>query len=275
MNKLSLTLLCLLAFFSSCNNDEKKLHEKLNAITNQEITGNKQLSKGVSLDLYKEIELKMNKAYVASLKNLIDNSFEMQLETFQDNEQGVISGYKYMFKYIVSNEQEWNDMQTQLSDRYFNSLIIQQKANELSNEHIKDITNLRSQFYSGKSGMKAPQLSLLRIPKSEIFLGGLDEHSGRNLALEIGTTILDILLGLLLTWIVVNIIGYVVTGPIGCLISIISFIIVMVISVLFTNYNDDKLIQSLRDQNKSISIDYDEIHKKLDKNTISFYDKIK
>ena len=275
MKKLIFILFSALCLFSSCESDEDRLHAKLDEIASQGITANKQLAKGASLDQYREIELKMNAAHIASLQKLIDNNFETQLKTFEDYELGVISGYRYMFKYIFSNKQEWEDVQTQLSDRYFNSLILQQKANELSNEHIKDIKNLRSQFYSSKFGVHEPKLEVLDIPKSEIFLGGLDDHSGRNLVIEIGTAILDILLGIFIVWIVVNILGYATTGPVGCVISIVSFIIMMIISVLCTNYNDGNLIDLLKEQNKKISIDYDNIHQTLDQNTNLFYERVK
>ena len=106
-------------------------------------------------------------------------------------------------------------------------------------------------------------------------MGGLDDHSGRNLVIEIGTAILDILLGIFIVWIVVNILGYATTGPVGCVISIVSFIIMMIISVLCTNYNDGNLIDLLKEQNKKISIDYDNIHQTLDQNTNLFYERVK
>jgi len=275
MKKVFYTMLSILTFMTSCESDEDKLHEKLNEIAQHEISANRQLAKSTSLAQYKDIELKMNAAYVASLQDLVEKNFETQLEKFEENELGVIAGYEYMFKYICSNRQEWDDIQTQLSDRYFNSLIIKQKANELSNKHIKDIKNLRSQFYSSKSGVHEPRLSVLDIPKSEVFIGNLNEHSGTNLAIEIGTTILDILLGIFLVWLVVNVLGYATTGPVGCMISIVSFVIMMIISIICINYNDSNLIDSLKKQNQNISIDYDSIHKSLDQNTIQFYDKIR
>ena len=49
----------------------------------------------------------------------------------------------------------------------------------------------------------------------------------------------------------------------------------MVISILCTNYNDGKLVDSLKAQQDSIVLDYDTLHKSLDNNTIDFYESLK
>ena len=97
-------------------------------------------------------------------------------------------------------------------------------------------------------------------------------HSRNNVAIEIGTTILDYLLGVLLVWIVVTIIGYSTTGPVGCGISIFSFVIMVVVSVCLTQYNDNLLLESLRHQKKENAVDYNSILQKLNNNTIKFYE---
>ena len=87
-----------------------------------------------------------------------------------------------------------------------------------------------------------------------------------------GTTILDYLLGLLLIWIVVNIIGYAITGPVGCGISIVSFVIMVVVSVCLTHYNDNSLLESLRQQKQENTVDYNSILYNLNNNTAKFYE---
>lgn len=273
--KLSFILSFILLICSCSGSDEEKLIERLDQIADQEIKANKDLAKGASLEQYREIELKMNESYIESLKALVENNYTQQLETFEENELGVIAGYQYMFKYISSSDQEWEDTQTQLSDRYFNSLILKQKANELSDSHIEDIQNLRSQFYSSKKGVSAPQIAVLDIPKSEIFIGSLSSHSKNNLAIEIGTTILDILLGILITKIIVDIIGLAMTGCVAWFVPILTFVIMILISIPLTSYNDGQLLDSLREQETSITIDYGDIHSLLDQNTNRFYGKIK
>ena len=98
------------------------------------------------------------------------------------------------------------------------------------------------------------------------------DHSRNNVAIEIGTTILEYLLGLLIIWIVVNIIGYATTGPVGCGISIFSFIVMIVVSVCLTHYNDNSLLESLQQQKQENTVDYNSILQKLNNNTAKFYE---
>ena len=274
MIKKVLLFVFALLLFSCSNQQEKELRESIANINSNEVKDIKDMH-GATLSQYKDQEKKLTVNYIKGLKEIVEKSFDRQIEEFEDNELGVLSGYKYMFKYIISSEQEWTDLQLQLSDRYFNSMSLQQEAYEYSNEYIDQIKELRVQFYKDKSGVNTPQVEVLQIPRNQIFVGGLDKHSRTNLAIEIGTAILDWLLGILIVWIVVNIIGYATTGPVGCVISIVSFIIMMVISILCTNYNDGKLVDSLKAQHDSIVLDYDTLHKSLDNNTIEFYESLK
>lgn len=260
--------------FSCYNQQEKALRESIANISSNEVKEAKTMH-GATLAQYKDQEKILTDNYIKGLKDIVEKCFDHQLKAFEDNELGVISGYKYMFKYFVSSEQEWIDLQLQLSDRYFNSISLQQEAHEYSNEYIKQIKELRTQFYKDKSGDNTPQIKVLQMPRNQIFVGGLDEHSGTNLAIEIGTAILDWLLGILIVWIVVNIFGYATTRCVGCVIPIVSFIIMMLISISLTNYNDGKLVDSLKAQHKSFVLDFDALHKSLDKNSIDFYDSLK
>lgn len=278
-----LTVLSVVLMFSCSNDQERKLRGKMAQSEPKETKARKSL-KGASLEQYKEQEEKLTENYINGLKELIDNSFEKQLEEFEDNELGVIAGYKYMFKYITSSEQEWTDLQLQLSNKYFNTLSVQQMAHEYSNEYIQDIKNLRSQIYTSKKGINAPKIEVLQIPQNKVFVDGFSEHSGTNLAIEIGTTVLDILLGALITSLIPFVIGLVlVVLPIpeptsklaGCAAAIISFIIMMIISIVCTCYNDGKLMDSLREQKESISIDYQQLEQSLNQNTKQFYDTLK
>lgn len=262
-------LLCVVSF--SCSNSEE---EKLRVKMSEEATIVQKDSRELSdtqISQYKDLELAANKEYIKELKVLIDSSFEKQLGHFEDEELGVIVGYRYMFKYIFMNEEKWTDLQIQLGDRYFNSLNTEQTALLLSLNHAQKVKDLRIK-YKGIKASTAPKMQVLNLPNSKVYLGSLINHSRNNVAIEIGTTILDYLLGLLLIWIVVNIIGYAITGPVGCGISIVSFVIMVVVSVCLTHYNDNSLLESLRQQKQENTVDYNSILYNLNNNTAKFYE---
>lgn len=262
-------LLCVVSF--SCSNSEE---EKLRVKMSEEATIVQKDSRELSdtqISQYKDLELAANKEYIKELKVLIDSSFEKQLGHFEDEELGVIAGYRYMFKYIFMNEEKWTDLQIQLGDRYFNSLNTEQTALQLSLNHAQKVKDLRIK-YKGIKASTAPKMQVLNLPNSKVYLCSLINHSRNNVAIEIGTTILDYLLGLLLIWIVVNIIGYAITGPVGCGISIVSFVIMVVVSVCLTHYNDNSLLESLRQQKQENTVDYNSILYNLNNNTAKFYD---
>ena len=262
-------LLCVVVF-SCSNSEEEKLRAKMSEET---ITVQKDYRKlsNTQISQYKDFELAANKEYIKELKVLIDSSFEKQLGHFEDEELGVIAGYKYMFKYIFMNEEKWTDLQIQLGDRYFNSLNTEQTALQLSLNHAQKVKDLRIK-YKGIKASTAPKMQVLNLPNSNVYLGSLINHSRNNVAIEIGTTILDYLLGLLLIWIVVNIIGYTITGPVGCGISIVSFVIMVAVSVCLTHYNDNSLLESLRQQKQENTVDYNSILYNLNNNTAKFYE---
>ena len=262
-------LLCVV-FFSCSNSEEEKLRAKISEEATIVQKDSRELSE-TQISQYKDLELAANKEYIKDLKVLIDSSFEKQLGHFEDEELGVIAGYKYMFKYIFMNEEKWTDLQIQLGGRYFNSLNTEQTALQLSLNHAQKVKDLRIK-YKGIKASTAPKMQVLNLPNSNVYLGSLINHSRNNVAIEIGTTILDYLLGLLLIWIVVNIIGYAITGPVGCGISIVSFVIMVVVSVCLTHYNDNSLLESLRQQKQENTVDYNSILYNLNNNTAKFYE---
>ena len=262
-------LLCVVSF-SCSNSEEEKLRAKMSEETSTVQKDSRELS-DTQISQYKDLELAANKEYIKDLKVLIDSSFEKQLGHFEDEELGVIAGYKYMFKYIFMNEEKWTDLQIQLGDRYFNSLNTEQTALQLSLNHAQKVKDLRIK-YKGIKASTAPKMQVLNLPNSNVYLGSLINHSRNNVAIEIGTTILDYLLGLLLIWIVVNIIGYAITGPVGCGISIVSFVIMVAVSVCLTHYNDNSLLESLRQQKQENTVDYNSILYNLNNNTAKFYE---
>lgn len=272
MRHIIIFLLPLFVCISACSNsDEEKLRTEILETSSSSAIHKKSPISDVTISQSKDYELKLNKKYVADLQNLVENSFEEQLTKFEDQELGVIASYRYMFKYLSYSDTEWNDLQAQLSDRYFNTLQVQQKTFELGKRYQNDIIQLRSRFYSNKNKLNAPQIHMLNLPKSDVYLGELDSHSGTDLVVEIGTTILDILLGTLITWFVFNILGC-LSGCGEFVVFIITTIIVIIVSVMCTNYNDGKIIDALRQQKQEQIIDYSSIEQTLNNNTISFYE---
>lgn len=265
----ALFILCVISF-SCSNSEEKKLRAKMSEETTMVQKDSRALSR-IQISQYEDMELAANKEYIKELKVLVDSSFEKQLEHFEDEELGVVAGYKYMFKYIFMSEEKWTDLQIQLGDRYFNSLNTEQAALLLSLNHAKKVKDLRIK-YKGIKASTAPKMQVLDLPNSKVYLGSLIDHSRNNVAIEIGTTILEYLLGLLIIWIVVNIIGYATTGPVGCGISIFSFIVMIVVSVCLTHYNDNSLLESLQQQKQENTVDYNSILQKLNNNTAKFYE---
>ena len=169
------------------------------------------------------------------------------------------------------SEEKWTDLQIQLGDRYFNSLNTEQAALLLSLDHAKKVKALRIK-YKGIKASTAPKIQVLDLPNSKVYLGSLIDHSRNNVSIEIGTTILEWLLAIILTWIVVNIIGYAATGPVGCLISILVSVVVLIVSVFLTHNNDSSLLESLRQQKQESAVDYNNILQRLNNNTAKFYE---
>jgi hypothetical protein len=188
MRRYLLFFTIIFAIFSCTNNDEKELLTKLQS---QEVSKSQNIKQvnNIQLSQYKDIELTVNKEYTDSLKELIENSFNNQLSKFEDNELGVIAGYKYMLKYIFTSEDNWTDMQVSLADRYFNTINIEQKVQELNLMYLNKIKELRTNFCKSKSDTILPKIQVQNLPKSEISTDALKSHSGNNLVIEIGTNI--------------------------------------------------------------------------------------
>ena len=66
-----------------------------------------------------------------------------------------------------------------------------------------------------------------------------------------------------------------IAGPWGCLIDVIVFIIIVVVSVFMSISNDTTLIKSLEDQHKqTVKYDYEILLKSLNSNTVKFYESL-
>ena len=269
MNKLVLlTLFSIL--FVSCKNTETdtlRKHVHLDYIVT---TNTHKISSG-SKAQYIQLEKSINQAYVKDLDSLVNTAFERQIERFEDKELGVWNSYMNMFSWLFKSKQSWDDEMNILSNRYFNSLDIHQEQHLLYEKYLKDITNIRQQFIS-TNGL--PAYTQIDLPSEKVSLDSLSEHSRNNLVIEFGTQLFEWLLTFVIIQIVLLFVDK-IAGPWGCLIDIIVFLIIIVISVILANSNDSKLIDSLKEQQtQTIQYDTKSITTSLDHNTIRFYENL-
>ena len=76
--------ICLLSLFACSNAEEEKLRAAVKEELTVEAKDSLSLLDAVTLEQYKELELKFNKQYISNLRNIIDNGFDVQLEKFDD-----------------------------------------------------------------------------------------------------------------------------------------------------------------------------------------------
>lgn len=263
-------ILALAVLFIGCK-DAKE--EALRQSVKSEITAQntKQKTLGNTLEINKDIEIKINEKYVDDLKKIVDNGFENQLAYFEEEELGFLATYGNMFSYIFSSRQSWEDKLRLKTDKYFSPISTEKEVNNLYADYQKDIKNLRNQFLVNNPTIGMHQkFQNLEIPSKDITLKALDNHSRNNVALEIAEWVLEWLFGLFIVWLVVTILGVPLSGGV---VSLISTIIFLVISVFASIYNDNQLLDKIREQNATkVHIDYTAIQNQLDTNTIKFYD---
>ena len=102
MIKKLLLFVFALSLFSCSNQQEKELRESIANIDSNEVKGIRAMH-GATLSQYKDQEKILTDNYIKGLKEIVEKSFDRQIEEFEDNELGVLSGDKYMFKYIISS----------------------------------------------------------------------------------------------------------------------------------------------------------------------------
>ena len=92
--------------------------------------------------------------------------------------------------------------------------------------------------------------------------------------IEFGTELFSWFLGFVIVQIVLLFVDK-IAGPWGCLIDIVVFVIIIIISVIMANSNDSKLVDNLREQQtQSVTFDNESIIKALDENTVRFYENL-
>ena len=243
MNKLLskiLSVIFLAAFLSCSNEQENKLKEKFS----EEIKVTPQYKKGKNdcavVQQYIDMELNLNLRFVNQLQELVSSSFEKKLEKFREEQFDFFSNLGNWWDKILKNEKEKQDKLKLMADKYFNNLDTQQEVQELYSKYVDEINKLRSTFYNTKEVDEMLERLEFNIPKDDIIINGMDEHANK---FWIATKLGDIDFGLFSTFIELD--------------------------------SEEKIIESLRQQHKEISFDYDSILNNLNQNTVKFYEKYK
>lgn len=216
---------------------------------------------------YKEIELSYNKKYVDDLKELLNGSFEKQLEEFEDEELGFWATYSHSFSYIFQSRQTRQDKMRVKTQKYFNSMDVEQDAQELFLLYREDVENLRARYAKNKlPGQKMPTLDL---PKQQIELVDMDEYARNNIIIDVFAEI-AVWIVIILVLSIIGLVASVTTLP-----TWVVTVIGIIVSIIMSIRNDNKLLNALREQNTiEMTQDYDGILDELNNNTIKFYDKI-
>ena len=266
-----LITLCSSLLFSCENSEEKKLRENFEQYTSAGIAIERNKKSTGAILQYIQQEKYYNEKYTNDLKSLIDSRFEKQLEKFEEEELGVIKGYKNMFSWLLSSKQEWEDEQILLANKYFNNLDISQDLHELYLAYIDDLRKIRMQFREQQFTNIGTKKEII-LPKESVGVN-LSKHTKNNIIIEIGSEALQWFLGFIIAQIVLLFVDKIV-GPWGCVIDIIVLVLVIIVSSIITYYNDNKLLNEIKEQHvkNEITIDYNKILNDLNKNTTSFYE---
>lgn len=279
-------ILLLLIFISSlfiygCTNEEAK---QLQSKFNEEIKVETQYKRGkkakVAATQYAEMEHNLNNKFVTDLSLMIENSFEKQLEEFEDEELGIFSNIGYALELIFVSEKKRNEKLSLKANKYFNAMDVEQEALNMYRNHVSEIQKLRSSFYTNKKNVNMAENIYLDLPKETIDLGGMQKHTVNTMVMAFSEGILG--------WVIAFILGFIISFLLalfgifveteGCFVKGIGSVVVIITFVgmiVLSTRNDNKVLDSLREQHTEIILDYETILNDLDKNTIKFYEKYK
>ena len=260
-------LILLLSLFSCQSDEETALREKIASI---EFSNTQTLNKALTPALiyeYRQAELAINRRYVNETKSVISNDFEEKLEVFEDNEFGFFRSYKHMFKVLIEDKDALNDYWNLKKSKYFSNLTTHQKLHDCYENYNFDIQKLRGQISLSIRCKSIPKEVRYNIINQEVSLNGMNKHSYTNLAIEFGTDIA--------VWLLVMGVVTLISLVIGCAAppTWILTIITIIASVILSIYNDNKMIDSIRDQSETqVELEITDVLNKLDKSTNAFYD---
>lgn len=232
-----------------------------------------------SLYWYRDNELAENRVFVDKLQAVVQDSFDRQLDLFEDQELGFFASYRYMFYRIFMSRQRHEDLWRVKSNRYFSNLEIQNDAYSALDTYDERVRRLREAFLKGSPEVR-DKAGLLAdfdgLPRQRISLEGLYSHSLNNIFIEFGSEVIPWLLVLGLSAIL-SLLGVTTrnTDRKQKLVSLVVFLLSLVLSVWASNRNDKRMIASLREQAREITtVNYESILDSLDHDTFLFYDSI-
>lgn len=225
----------------------------------------------VILSKYEDAEMKANEYYVSELQSIIEGGFEKQVEAFSDKELGFFSGYKYMFQTIFLSKESREDLWRMKSSQYFNtSHETEQEAHDCFVRYQKRIKGFRRRFTEESDALTVQMKPDYTLPSQNVSMEQLTNHSINNLVIEFGVDVAVKLL-ILLAVALLSIVGIVWTSGY----SVVGFILSLLLSILLTISNDNKMLDSIRAQEHKSSINYQAILDDLNDNTYSFYESFK
>ena len=132
----------------------------------------------------------------------LEDAFEKKLEKFEDEELGFFSNIGYMFDYIFKDDAKWQEELRLKSNKYFNNLDLEQEVALLYKNHVDEINKLRSSFYQTKRTVNMPKNIDLDLPKENVDLMGMKDHTMNNMVIAFGEGVFS--------WILAFIIGFVI-----------------------------------------------------------------
>lgn len=256
----------LLGLASCRSEEEKALKEKISAVDSLKAEEPRVLSKAV-IGEYRRAELAINRRYVREIEEVISNDFEEKLNAFSDKEFGILNSYRYMFKVLITNEEEWNDYWNLKKSKYFSTETTKLRLHELYETYIADLQELRKKISTSPKSKVVPKEVMFNLQPQEISLSGMKEYSYANLAIEFGV---DIAVSLIVAGAVA-----LISLLVGCAKhkSWIVTVISTIVSIILAIYNDNRMISSIREQYKNeMKFDRGVILNQLDKTTDSFYE---
>lgn len=253
-------------FYQSC--DEYSLHEKVTPIKSSTSLSHVVLTPAL-INEYRQAELAINRRYVNEVKSIISNDFEEKLEVFSENEFGFFKSYKHMLKVLIEDKDGLTDYWNLKKNKYFSNLTTHQKLHDCYENYRFDVQKLRGQICGSSRCLSVPKEVRYNIRNQDISLEKMTQHSYINLVIEFGVDIA--------VWLLIMGVVALVSLLVGCVIPPVWIItlISIVVSVVLSIYNDNRMIDLIREQYQTqIELDNMDFFNELDKSTNAFYDYI-
>lgn len=267
-NLLYKALLLLCFFIVSCNSNEEE--KTLKELMSKPIESTTKIPQGkynakALARLYMEQELSMNASLVERLEATADQAFEKQLSTFEDEELGFFQDFVNMFSYIVRSDESLKEEWKLKQGKYFSGLSAKADYPNLTKAHAQDVNNLRKQFEESLSSIAVTNASTQQVNVARVDLSGMVTHARNNIAIGFVDSILS---KLGIAAIVTSILSLLIGQRAG---MVIATVLVLLISVVASMWNDNRVINGIRKQYQHKKVSYVSLKKTLDDQTIKTY----